>query len=902
MTLCSPHVALLSPAVATGRHAHAHIGEAGHGGYVVQCHGTRGALAAIGVACPSIHERHEPRRRQCDGDGRRAGRPASAAASARARAAAGAPRPKARGIKVTCGRAPSSVQIVVSRTRRRAQSEPNSSIIRRFLVQGLGADGDSDIHPVFSRARWRWGIANRLRAAGRPLSMEVDARPLDVQQAEIQEKIVAAREAAAITQQKQQQQNESAKAAAERALLREAAPSASAAQPTSSLAIVRLLRRLLPVLVGVIVAVGGGSWLPKHDGDDTVLLEAPVRLLLIASESGTDVVALPDLELSLPVPIAATLVALLVVELLAAVLGCCCARERNDTEAVADEGDDAHDDLELTLAMLSAIETDTPAAIDRAVARGANIHGPLRGACGITAPQLAAILGKCTALRHLQALGADLVECHPTRMLGGNCIHAAALGSHASTTGYLIDESGLYGKAKAEEESVDSPLRNGMTALFLACQAGNLGVVKRLTIAGADATMRRKDGSTCLFVSAKNGHSRVVDYLLTHTRAVDTMEVRVTKGMQYSGATALWVAAEKGRIETLERLLEAGAAPHVCNIAGASALMVAADCGQLEVVHMLLPQLSLPQICANDCNGCGALSFAIDQGHVGISKLLQRQILHKSAAATAGGSPSSAKGGAFCGSSPRKSAAGALKQSHSHSQQQREPTTTLAAAESVGFKVGLTFTGEQPTGLMRGSWRCGVATSLPTGALLPPAVTTASSGGGGEDEDEEGFELALADYPELFELLLLAPPEGAAAGGESESERAAIVRAVEGSCSQMHGTFLDVQSVYRVTSPGAVQRRYQETLGLLHAPTDMQLQNLFHGTTESAMLSICQHGFDPDHASFRGGGGGSGASAGPKMFGNGLYLATNAVGAVFSHIILTQQHNMHAPGGAVACQ
>ena len=35
-----------------------------------------------------------------------------------------------------------------------------------------------------------------IRAAGRPLSMEFDARPLDVQQSEIQEKIDAAREAA----------------------------------------------------------------------------------------------------------------------------------------------------------------------------------------------------------------------------------------------------------------------------------------------------------------------------------------------------------------------------------------------------------------------------------------------------------------------------------------------------------------------------------------------------------------------------------------------------------------------------------------------------------------------------------------------------------------------------------
>ena len=51
--------------------------------------------------------------------------------------------------------------------------------------------------------------------------------------------------------------------------------------------------------------------------------------------------------------------------------------------------------------------------------------------------------------------------------------------------------------------------------------------------------------------------------------------------------------------------------------------------------------------------------------------------------------------------------------------------------------------------------------------------------------------------------------------------------------------------------------------------------HLFHGTTEEAIVSICRHGFDPEHASFRTAGGGGGGGA-PKMFGLGLYLASNA--------------------------
>jgi ankyrin repeat protein len=90
-------------------------------------------------------------------------------------------------------------------------------------------------------------------------------------------------------------------------------------------------------------------------------------------------------------------------------------------------------------------------------------------------------------------------------------------------------------------------------------------------------------------VSAKNGHTAVVSYLLSnHDVRKQLQELQVAKGMQYSGATALWVAAEKGRLDILRLLLSPSpptdaqgipreiaeaADPHARNIAGATALM-----------------------------------------------------------------------------------------------------------------------------------------------------------------------------------------------------------------------------------------------------------------------------------------------------------------------------------------
>ena len=586
----------------------------------------------------------------------------------------------------------------------------------------------------------------------------------------------------------------------------------------------------VPPLVGVAVAVALSCC--QHALPDQICTRLPKTGLGAFSQASG---ALGTLVFGAPgtAAVTAAVAALCVVALLDAVRYCFTRARRESADY--DCADDLDPEVQLTVEMLCAIESDEAAAVVAAAQRGAPIHGPLRGACGITAPQLAALLGKAAALRQLQRLGADLVECHPTRMLGGNCIHGAALGSHTSTTEYLIQESGLFSSSDRALVDLDVQLRNGMTALFLACQAGNLGVVERLAAAKADPTVTRRDGSTCLFVSAKNGHHRVVQYLLERTKARETLEARVTKGMQYTGATALWVCCEKGRRESLRMLLLAGAAASVANVAGATALMVAADCGQLDAVQQLLSggRLSLAEVCAKDCNGCDAVSFAVDQGHSAIAELIQRHIV----SAQASGEP--VKGSPVSLSS------------------------AMPAAMAIAERVGAVFQGDEPTGLLRGSWRCGVSTNLPTGQLAAAFNDTAQ------------FELKMSDYPELFEVL---DSSEAASSPGTNRERAGVVRAVEDSCSQLHGTFLQVLQVYRVRCPQSVSDQYDQAVSQLREPSRLHLENLFHGTNEAAILSICKHGFDPNHASFRDvGSAGSTGGGAPKMFGNGLYLATNAV-------------------------
>ena len=99
-----------------------------------------------------------------------------------------------------------------------------------------------------------------------------------------------------------------------------------------------------------------------------------------------------------------------------------------------------------------------------------------------------------------------------------------------------------------------TPLRaDSYTAFFRAVGIDNVGVVEDLLARGFDPNAADVQGNPALLVAMRDGAERVAAALLAHPRiAVDLPNA--------AGETALMIAAIKGRIEWVPRLIARGAA------------------------------------------------------------------------------------------------------------------------------------------------------------------------------------------------------------------------------------------------------------------------------------------------------------------------------------------------------
>ncbi|KAL5171757.1 putative ankyrin repeat protein [Glycine soja] len=185
---------------------------------------------------------------------------------------------------------------------------------------------------------------------------------------------------------------------------------------------------------------------------------------------------------------------------------------------------------------------------------------------------------------------------------------------------------------------VDSLTKDGYTALHLAVREGLRDCV-RLLLANEGRTDIRdsRDGDTCLHVAAGVGDESMVKLLLNkgankevrNFKGETAYDVAVEKGKAsvfdaLRLGDGLCVAARKGEVRSIKRLIEGGAAVDGRDQHGWTALHRACFKGRVEAVRALLLERGV-EVDARDEEGYTALHCAVEAGHGDVAEVLVKR-------------------------------------------------------------------------------------------------------------------------------------------------------------------------------------------------------------------------------------------------------------------------------------
>ncbi|XP_064610180.1 kinase D-interacting substrate of 220 kDa-like isoform X2 [Liolophura sinensis] len=156
---------------------------------------------------------------------------------------------------------------------------------------------------------------------------------------------------------------------------------------------------------------------------------------------------------------------------------------------------------------------------------------------------------------------------------------------------------------------------NGQTFLMLACERGELSIVRELLENDVDVNAVDNESWSALLCAAREGHLEIVIELLERDAVLEHRDM--------CNWTALMWACYKGKVTVVQELLDRGANPNVKADHNMTCLSWAAGRGYTEIVSMLLQKGA--KINSPDKYGTTPLIWASRKGYLEIVRMLLQE-------------------------------------------------------------------------------------------------------------------------------------------------------------------------------------------------------------------------------------------------------------------------------------
>ncbi|XP_029399994.1 ankyrin repeat and death domain-containing protein 1B [Mus pahari] len=161
---------------------------------------------------------------------------------------------------------------------------------------------------------------------------------------------------------------------------------------------------------------------------------------------------------------------------------------------------------------------------------------------------------------------------------------------------------------------VDVADKHGLTVIHLAAWSGSFEIMLMLVKAGADQRAKSQEGMNALHFAAQNNNLHIVDYLIHDLHLQDLNQPNER------GRKPFLLAAERGHVEMIEKLISLNLHTSEKDKDGNTALHLAAMHGHSPAVQVLLTQWS--EVNESNENGETPFLLAVVGGHEECSRVL----------------------------------------------------------------------------------------------------------------------------------------------------------------------------------------------------------------------------------------------------------------------------------------